>query len=233
MPKAEFRRRLAELLTIFLGVVLAFLADDFRERLSEARAERVVLEGLRADFEQNARQLQAQLEFNARVESATVGLMGVLERADGSATVVVHDTLLMAAAVGVNTYDPIRGTLDALLNSGELRLVQNADLRRVLAEWPAAVADVRESQRSAIESIDVHLIPVLLEEDVALDRVLGRYREWSGLDLPPEASTWETTLPNTRRVRTVLALRVRQQEIATNYVERLAGLEARITEQLR
>ena len=32
-PEVSMRGRLVELVTVFLGVALAFLADDFRERL--------------------------------------------------------------------------------------------------------------------------------------------------------------------------------------------------------
>ena len=217
---------------MFLGVVLAFLADDFRERLADDRTETVLLDGLRADFELNAVQLEAQLQFNRRVETATSELMALLREADDGALVMVHDTLLMAASVEVNTYDPVRGTVDAILNSGELSLVRDPALRTALAEWPAALGDTRESQRRAIEVIDAHLLPAFLDADVPLDRVLERYRAWTGLDLPDDVDRWVTPLPNSVEIRTVLALRSRRQGIATNYIERLTNVERTIRELL-
>lgn len=233
-PERPLRRRVAELLTVFSGVVLAFLADDFRERLGDDRAERVVLAGLRADFAQNSRQLAVQRRFNARVETAATGLLDLLGQTDDGVIVSVHDTLLMATAVGVNSYEPVRGTLDALLNSGELRLIRDARLRTLLAEWPAALADTRESQRRAIDAVDDHLLPVFIGAGAPLDRILDRerYLAWSRLELPADVETWVTPIVNTPEIRTVLALRVRQQSIATAYIERLTGLEARIQELL-
>ena len=232
VQKNSLRRRLAELVTVFLGVVLAFLADDFRERLADDRTEVVLLDGLRADFAMNAIQLEAQLRFNRRVETGTSGLMDLLSAAPDGAVVSVHDTLLMAAAVEVNTYDPVRGTVDAILNSGELSLIRDPALRAALAEWPAALGDTQENQRRAIDAIDSHLLPIFLDAGVPLDRVLERYRAWTGLELPSEADRWVTALPNSVEIRTVLALRARRQGIATNYIERLTEVERTIRELL-
>ena len=226
------RRRLAEFLTVFLGVALAFLADDYRERLGDRRAEEAVLSGLRTDAELNTRYLSYQIAQNKRVEIGGTELMRLLSVAGNAPELAVPDTLLMAVAVGLGPYKPIRGTVDALLNSGELRLVQDPVLRATLAEWPAALSDTNESQRRAVEVVDDHVLPALIDAGVPLARIFEYYRSWEMESLSSEAQAWATVIPNTPRVRAVVALRVRQQAIARRFLEGLGRVDARMSDLL-
>jgi len=227
----SIRRRLAELVAVFLGVILAFLADDFRDRLSEIRAEQEALVGLHADFSANARQVSARLVFNRRLEAATAGLNDLIATADGT-SVEVPDTMLMALVMGGATYDPIRGSIDALMSSGELRLIRDAELRTALAEWPAALADTNEQERWSIAVANDRGLPALMATDVALDRVIERYRHWSGEARPVDADASVTSVRITPELKTVVALRLYHLSLTTGFLERLQEAESRIIARL-
>ena len=49
------------------------------------------------------------------------------------------------------TYDPPMGTLDALIGSGELEVLGDADLVGQLTRWPALVEDLTEDEDTGVD----------------------------------------------------------------------------------
>jgi hypothetical protein len=56
---------------------------------------------------------------------------------------VTPEQLMAFTAHG--SYDPVRGAFDAMLQSGDLRYIENRQLRQRLVQWPALVADAVEN----------------------------------------------------------------------------------------
>jgi hypothetical protein len=229
--RAKLGRRLAELLVVFLGVVLAFIADDYREQLEDDRAEQAAISGLVADFTANSSRLADRSTQYERLESSTSALSDLIESAPAGGSLPLPDTLLMAFAMGAGTYDAITATVDALLNSGELRLIKDRDLRVALAEWPALLDDLNETEQWSREVVDERALPLLLGSEVELARAFKYHVPWLNRQLPVEAGTWSTRVENSPQLRAILALHLhrlgllrRRAGHVTNFQEGILGL---------
>jgi|APSaa5957512535_1039671.scaffolds.fasta_scaffold219208_2 hypothetical protein len=71
------------------------------------------------------------------------------------------DPGLLASLVLVASMDPPTGTLNAMLSSGDIRLIQNQELKALLAAWPALLADIIEEEQSTAKFVEEQLIPHL------------------------------------------------------------------------
>jgi len=72
----------------------------------------------------------------------------------------VVDTLVTVLISGPKVL-PVTATYDALIASGRLDLLRSEELRRELARWATAIADLREEERDAFRQMDERLLPFL------------------------------------------------------------------------
>ena len=61
--------------------------------------------------------------------------------------------------LALNTLEVPSSVLGSITASGQLRLVSNTELRKVLSAWPTLVADVRENHEWHRAETDEYLIP--------------------------------------------------------------------------
>jgi hypothetical protein len=117
------KRLFAEFAVIVVGVLMALAADAWWEARLERREARNYSERLLVDFQETQRRLRGTiagdtetLEFvNAVVDRA---FRGVFPSPDS-----------LELPTRYNQFEPLTGTLTALVESGDLRLIQNDSLR--------------------------------------------------------------------------------------------------------
>jgi len=142
------RRLLVEGAAIIASILLALAIDAWWDNRSERIQERAALQALAVDFEAAAAGLAAQLVLR---DSTVVAADWILGRTGPAADRQQADSLRLwlPQIMRLGGFDPPLGTLDALLGSGELRLVRNPALRAALAAFPSALNDVKETQSFA------------------------------------------------------------------------------------
>jgi hypothetical protein len=118
-----WRRLLAELAVIVAGVLIALAADAWWGRLQERKHAEEYLEQLLVDLQQTAGRLRGTIEADStRLEQVSTvidrALRGPLPPADS-----------LDLATGYNYFEPLRGTLAALIQSGDLRLLRSDSIR--------------------------------------------------------------------------------------------------------
>jgi hypothetical protein len=127
MPTADtLRRYLAELVVVFVGVVLAFAVDNLREDLSEQAAGEQYLRGFREDLLADVAMLQAQQEIRrSQLENASI-VLGFFEGrpVNPQRFFEAYYPVLLAQYTAPN-----RNTMDEVLSSGSLRLIRNVEIR--------------------------------------------------------------------------------------------------------
>lgn len=180
-------RLAAELVAIVGSILLAFAIDAWWEGLGRRSEERRAILSLTADFEAAAEIL---LRDNLAVHDSAVAAAGALLELTGPGASRASEssvTALLPALLRLPNFRPPLGTLDALIGSGDLRLISNDSLRASLASFPTAVSDYNRTQGYSGEVVFGSLYPYLTAR-VPL-RQLGLYRSegsgfgWSAQDL--------------------------------------------------
>jgi hypothetical protein len=222
------RRRLAEFLTVFLGVALAFVAENWREDLADRRDERVAIAGLLADFSANEDRLDRLLEIQVRLLTGSQRLLDVLSAAQDGALVSVPDTLLLAFVGWGGGYRPDRGTLDGLVNSGQLELISDNELRQAIATWPSEVAD--EAMTSTAEGdLLGQIVAYGLTSDLPIDQLTADWFPWiRSSGAAGESVGHSVSIRNSKELRFLTFSRVNLGNLESASLVELAEVEDNI-----
>jgi hypothetical protein len=160
--RIAWRRLTAELFAIVFGILVAFALQASWEARNDRLAERHLLEALQTELSAARNALDAQRWAYEYVDQATALVAKQLSDAGSGSVITIADTLLAGLLLEMS-YDPPMGTVSTLLSSGQLELLEDLELRTVIAGWPAAVADGVEEQQRLWDLADNQVKPLLHE----------------------------------------------------------------------
>lgn len=146
MALSETRKLLREGVVIILSILLAFSIDAAWDARQDRLEERALLSALRGDFLASRAEALGTISVHERggrliAEAHALSVDDVTELSSEA----VSETLLALATP--RTFDPVRGTLDAMIGSGQLDLIRDAELRRALVVFLNLVGDSEEDAR--------------------------------------------------------------------------------------
>jgi hypothetical protein len=129
---------------VFLSVVLAFFADDWRNRQDEARAAEASLRLVLRDLEQDRRGYARLRQALQEQEAAATSLLSLLGKDEATA-----EELSEAAdrALGMMVFDPSYAAYQGLEQTGQLRAIRDAALRDLLVVHYTETLDYLEALR--------------------------------------------------------------------------------------
>lgn len=128
---------------IVSSILLAFAIDAAWNSRGERQREEELLSALRSDFERNAELLRFARSTHESYRSAASDFLALsTPGAAVSGRAVPDETLI--GLVSWHTYDPILGTLNSAVASGQLALIRDDRLRIALAGWVDSVEDLVE-----------------------------------------------------------------------------------------
>ena len=147
--KINWKYAVGETLIVILGISIAFMLENWRERRQEQNQSTQYLGSLKTDLEEeillleeNNRAIQAKLESFKRIRPH---LGRKLEGRDS----VAWSFFELANLVN---FHPVNTTYQTLINSGDLKLIRDFELRRSLEEHYAFHQEVQQDYER-IESI--------------------------------------------------------------------------------
>lgn len=151
---STYRTYFVELVVVFLGVVLAFAVDNYREDLNERRVAKEYLGAFRQDLAADLAMLQKMLDARrTQLQNARI----VLEYFEGKP----NDPPRFFEAYwpvlwSLNT-TPNRNTMDEVLSSGNLRLIRDANIRQGLLSLYAAYTEIALFEEHMARDFDLYL----------------------------------------------------------------------------
>lgn len=125
----SLRRAAAEFLLILAGVLTALVVESWWSTRQERDTERVYLQELLEETRENERLVNETIDQFTAIRRRTMRLMLA---ARGSAPMPPDDSLRAWNQMVIPTWTPITGTVRALIETGQLRIVQNSAIRRAI-----------------------------------------------------------------------------------------------------
>jgi len=149
-----------EVVLIVSSILLAFAINAWWEGRGERAREREALEALAEDFAAADSILAMRV---LAIDSGAVAAQAIIDLVGPHADVRQADSLaeLIPRIIRRPTFEPPMGTLQALLGSGELRLIRNPRLKAVLASFPSELEGMRQTQGFGSEVVFTMLLPYL------------------------------------------------------------------------
>jgi hypothetical protein len=134
-----------EAVLIVGSILLAFAIDAWWEDQELRQIERDLLAGLHADFLINRDRLANAREVHEADRAAAMSLQELTRPGERQPGVTIPPAMLIEM-ITWRSYDPLLGTLNSAIASGNLRLIQNSELRSALAGWIDLVEDLNEEE---------------------------------------------------------------------------------------
>ncbi|MGD8579587.1 MAG: hypothetical protein PVI46_09670 [Lysobacterales bacterium] len=153
-----------ELLIVILGVFIGLQVDNWNTARAEHTRARVYLQQLLIDLDSDVAVGERGVAFSNTIDDAAETLLSVWE-GDARASAISDADLIAAVPMAGYAFLPYgnRATYDEMISTGGLGLLDNAELKRALAEyyfWQAAgrqwddlVRDEQYAYRAAIRGI--------------------------------------------------------------------------------
>ena len=146
-------RLLLEAGAIVVSILLAFALDAMWDERQLQRWEVTQLAALRDEMTENLASLDAIIAAHEKNTYSMNTMSGQL-RAVATGNVVRVDNDVLVSLVSWRTSDISTSSLDALLASGRLGDISNAEIRKALASWPTLVLDAQEDEIIARDFVE-------------------------------------------------------------------------------
>ncbi len=179
VPRLVLQTRLrwfgAEILVVVFGILIAFSVDAWWSEKAERVQERELLRGLGAEFAANLELFdRTALLHRQSIEQARemLEITGPVPPELDPATI---ESLLWPLISEIPSYHPAMGEVEAMLGSGQLRLIRNDRLRTAIAAWPGALKLLRETEDEMREDVIRQFFPYIITKIplVSMDHNVG------------------------------------------------------------
>ena len=130
---------IGEIILVVIGILIALQINNYNEQRKDRVKEQVVLKQLQEDYQANLVQLEEKMATREKILLSAVKLLKAFDEPLG----VVRESLIkdIANLAHDPTFDPIQNDLTS---SGNLILISNEKLNRLLSNWSSDVVAVRE-----------------------------------------------------------------------------------------
>jgi len=152
---------MVESVAIILSILLAFAIDAVWDPFKEHNQEKAFLASLLDDFEETRSRIDASTDVHMRfinLASQLLEFHGV-DKPDIEPDAL--ETMLGAVFFDWTSLYLPSGSRDALFSSGNIEIINNEELRAMLAAWPSLVMDAAEDDVWIANDVIYNMAPYL------------------------------------------------------------------------
>lgn len=162
------RYALGEILLVVIGILIALEVNTWNEWRQEREEEQVVLRQLRDDYRASLAQLDQKIRMRGYILNASQFILHSIDHPESAR----RDSLIGNLSILLidPTFDPIENDLSS---NGDLRLITNLNLKRMLSNWSSGIVAVREIEQNWAGVLVEQLLPVIY--DLGIYRDLANY----------------------------------------------------------
>ena len=219
---------IGEIVLVVIGILIALQINLWNEGRKDRVKEQVVLHRLLEEFNSNLAQLDDKIQIRENIILASTAALGYMDHPER----VQRDSLLakLTTTTMTPTFDPI---INDLVSSGNIRLIRNQQLNRLLTEWPTYVIQLAELEQEHVDNYRRILAPTFIQMGISRDLnhlYSSNERNYSYLLDKVERSELPTTSASPRPVPLGDLLNSKELEgILSNamFISHLANMESR------
>ncbi len=137
-----FKYAIGEILLVVIGILIALQINNWNEHRLEAKEEQKILKNLNVDFANDKKQLENVIEITKNGINSSLEMLSYTGNKKKPKTSMKFDSILNQVFV-TPAYRPVIGTLNEITSSGKLGIINNSELRKLLATWPAIIEVVK------------------------------------------------------------------------------------------
>ena len=140
-----------DILLIVTSILIAFFLDAWWDDYVEQKNLNHTLQAMYVDFISTKQELDDVLNANELYIENITSITSLSSMDIKKLDTVSKTKLVNMLPRGGITFDPILGSLDALIASGQLNKINNVKLRNLLGAWPSLMDEIGEDQNILID----------------------------------------------------------------------------------
>ncbi len=139
---------IGEIILVVIGILIALQINNWNQNRLQVKEEQKILENLKIDFDNNKKLLDNVIETTKSGISNSLEMLNYTGNKKKPETSKKFDSILNDIFISP-AYRPVIGALHEITNSGKLGIIDNRELRKLLATWPAIVEVVKVQYETA------------------------------------------------------------------------------------
>ncbi len=155
---------IGEIILVVIGILIALGVNNWNEERKDKLKEQNILIQLRDEYEHNGAHLDEKIKMREDIIKASKNILGYINNPDN----IHRDSLLKNIGLSLldPTFDPIQNDL---ILSGNIRLISNPYLKRLLINWPSDVLTVQELEGIWQKCIEEQFLPLTVDMGITRD----------------------------------------------------------------
>jgi hypothetical protein len=132
-----------EIILVVIGILLALQINNWNQDRKDRTSERKLLDNIHRDFVLNKIKFDSIKAINYRNLANLDSIVAILPM---DSTTWWQKSRKYRKHLKTETYNPYSSTVDALINSNSLELIQDEELQRYLVSWKDVLLDYLEEE---------------------------------------------------------------------------------------
>ena len=154
---------IGEIILVVIGILLALKVNNWNVKQNNLKYEQSILIELQKEFQNNCVQLEDKILMRKNlIMNSTQWLINVMND-DYSKVELDSINHHLSRTLIVPSYDPMISITTELINSGNLRLIQNNELRTKLTSWPNLANDFVRDESEYVTFMYEHYMIFLIQ----------------------------------------------------------------------
>jgi hypothetical protein len=152
-----FKYAIGEIVLVMIGILLALQVSNWNQERKDRISERKLLDNIHRDFNQNKVSFDSVKAIHYRGLNALENIIVLFP--------LNRDTLKLAAynkyksQIQDMTYNPFSSSVESVVNSNAIQLIQDEDLQKYLVSWKDVLLDYQEDEMAYYNYLNNFLWP--------------------------------------------------------------------------
>jgi hypothetical protein len=153
-----------EIILVVAGILIALSINNVNQKRKDIAKEQIILSQLKEDYEANKLQLEEKVIMRNTILNASFDVLGYFD----NPRQVNRDSLINKIQTLINdpTFDPIHNDL---ISSGNLRLIRNQKLKRLLSNWSSEIIQLQEVELDFKNMRNNIILPFFIKSGLGRD----------------------------------------------------------------
>ena len=151
---STWMRVVAEGGVIALSILLALAGDAWWEERRDRAQEQQLIADVRDELVESLSEMREVIEYHLDSARGRIDQLQVMNAEDIRALSPEEVDRYATSLWAFNNFDDRMGTLDGMVSSGRLQLLEDRRLRSLLAEWRGRLDDIEEEAALMVQAVE-------------------------------------------------------------------------------
>lgn len=153
-----FKYAIGEIVLVVIGILIALQINNWNIERIQRKNEIMILKDLQVEFLENLSDAERVMEGNENIYLAMTKIQNYSDREEYSYEAM--DTLMYYVFDWFD-YTPKPGASNNLINSGNLNIISNKELRKLLTLWSGVAAELDDDEQVSVRYSQDIILPFL------------------------------------------------------------------------